>query len=106
MEHTLPPLPYPIDAQAPHYSQETLEYHHGKHHKAYVTNLNNLQQGTEFENMPLEGIVKQSSGGIYNHAARILNHTFFWNCMTPGGGGAPSGALADAVRAKWGSYGA
>ena len=106
MEHTLPPLPYPIDALEPNYSRETLEYHHGKHHKAYVTNLNNLQKGTEFENMPLEEIVKTSSGGIYNNSAQIWNHTFFWNCMTPNGGGEPSGALADAIRAKWGSYGA
>jgi Fe-Mn family superoxide dismutase len=106
MEHTLPPLPYPIDSLAPHYSQETLEYHHGKHHNAYVVNLNNLQKGTEFENMPLEEIIKKSSGGIYNNAAQIWNHTFFWNCMKPQGGGEPGGALADAITAKWGSYGA
>jgi Superoxide dismutase len=106
MEHTLPPLPYPIDALAPHYSQETLEYHHGKHHNAYVVNLNNLQKGTEFEGMTLEEIVKKSSGGIYNNAAQIWNHTFFWNCMTPGGGGEPAGALADAIKKKWGSHAA
>ncbi len=94
MEHTLPPLPYAIDALAPHYSQETLEYHHGKHHNAYVVNLNNLQKGTEFEDMDLEEIVKKSSGGIYNNAAQIWNHTFFWSCMKPQGGGAPTGALA------------
>ena len=87
MEHTLPPLPYAIDALAPHYSQETLEYHHGKHHNAYVVNLNNLQKGTEFESMALEEIVKKSSGGIYNNAAQIWNHSFFWNCMQPNGGG-------------------
>ena len=104
MERTLPPLPYAIDALAPAYSQETLEYHHGKHHNAYVVNLNNLQKGTEFENMELEDVVKKSSGGIYNNAAQIWNHTFFWNCMTPNGGGAPSGALADAIAKKWGSY--
>ena len=104
MERTLPPLPYPIDALAPAYSQETLEYHHGKHHKAYVDKLNELQKGTEFEAMELEDVVKKSSGGIYNQAAQIWNHTFFWNCMKPQGGGEPSGALADAIKAKWGSF--
>lgn len=107
MEHTLPPLPYPIDALAPHYSQETLEYHHGKHHQAYVTNLNNLQKGTEFESKSLEDIVKTApAGGIYNNAAQVWNHTFFWNCLKPGGGGEPKGALAAAINAKWGSYAA
>ena len=81
MQHTLPALPYAIDALAPHYSQETLEFHHGKHHNAYVVNLNNLQKGTDFEAMDLESIVKQSSGGVYNNAAQIGYHTFFWNCM-------------------------
>jgi Fe-Mn family superoxide dismutase len=104
MEHTLPPLPYAKDALAPHYSQETLEYHHGKHHNAYVVNLNNLQKGTEFETKSLEEIIKTSSGGIYNNSAQIWNHTFFWSCMKPQGGGAPKGALADAISAKWGSY--
>ena len=102
MEHTLPALPYAIDALAPHYSKETLEFHHGKHHNAYVVNLNNLQKGTEFEGMALEEIVKKSSGGIYNNSAQIWNHTFFWNCMKPQGGGEPSGALA-AARAPEGS---
>ena len=106
MEHTLPPLPYAIDALAPNYSKETLEYHHGKHHNAYVVNLNNLQKGTEFESMSLEDIVRKSSGGIYNNAAQIWNHTFFWSCMKPGGGGEPSGKLADAIKAKWGSVAA
>jgi Fe-Mn family superoxide dismutase len=106
MEHTLPPLPYPIDALAPAYSKETLEYHHGKHHKAYVDKLNELQKGTEFEQMALEEIVRKSSGAIYNQAAQIRNHTFFWNCMKPQGGGEPGGALADAIKAKWGSYAA
>jgi Fe-Mn family superoxide dismutase len=106
MEHTLPPLPYPIDALAPAYSKETLEYHHGKHHKAYVDKLNELQKGTEFEQMALEEIVRKSSGAIYNQAAQIWNHTFFWNCMKPQGGGEPSGALADAIKAKCGSYAA
>ena len=103
MEHTLPALPYAIDALAPAYSKETLEFHHGKHHNAYVVNLNNLQKGTEFETLTLEEIIKKSSGGIYNNAAQIWNHTFFWNCMKPAGGGAPSGALADAINKKWGS---
>lgn len=104
MEHVLPDLPYDKNALAPHISAETLEYHHGKHHKAYVDNLNNLQKGTEFESKTLEEIVKTSSGGIYNNAAQIWNHTFFWNCLRPNGGGAPTGALADAINAKWGSY--
>ena len=104
MERTLPPLPYAIDALAPDYSKETLEYHHGKHHKAYVDKLNELQKGTEFENMELEEVVKKSSGGIYNQAAQIWNHTFFWNCMKPNGGGEPVGALADAIKKKWGSF--
>jgi Fe-Mn family superoxide dismutase len=104
MEHKLPPLPYPIDALAPAYSQETLEYHHGKHHKAYVDNLNKLQAGTEFENMPLEDIIRKSSGAVYNNSAQIWNHTFFWNCMKPSGGGEPTGALAQAITGKWGSY--
>ena len=104
MEHTLPPLPYAKDALAPQMSAETLDYHHGKHHKAYVDNLNNLQKGTEFESMALEDIVKKAQGGIYNNAAQIWNHTFFWSCMKPGGGGEPAGALKSAIDAKWGSY--
>ncbi len=104
MAHTLPPLPYAQDALAPHLSKETFEYHYGKHHQAYVTNLNNLIPGTEFENLSLEDIVKKSSGGIYNNAAQIWNHTFFWSCMKPQGGGAPTGKLADAINAKFGSY--
>jgi len=104
MAHTLPPLPYAQDALAPHLSKETFEYHYGKHHQAYVTNLNNLIPGTEFEALSLEDIVKKSSGGIYNNAAQIWNHTFFWNCMKPQGGGAPKGKLADAINAKFGSY--
>jgi Fe-Mn family superoxide dismutase len=106
MEHTLPPLPYAHDALEPHMSRETLEYHHDKHHNAYVVNLNNLQKGTEFESMALEEIVKKSSGGVYNNAAQIWNHTFFWSCMKPNGGGEPAGALADAIKAKWGSFAA
>ena len=106
MEHTLPPLPYSHDALAPHMSRETLEYHHDKHHNAYVTQLNNLQKGTEFESLPLEEIIKKASGPIYNNAAQIWNHTFFWSCMKPAGGGEPKGALADAINAKWGSFAA
>jgi Fe-Mn family superoxide dismutase len=104
MQHELPPLPYAADALAPHISAETFEYHYGKHHRAYVTNLNNLIKGTEFENASLEDIVRKSSGGIFNNAAQVWNHTFFWNCMKPGGGGRPSGALAAAIDRKWGSY--
>ncbi|MBS0445612.1 MAG: superoxide dismutase [Fe] [Proteobacteria bacterium] len=106
MEHTLPPLPYAHDALAPALSKETLEYHHDKHHAAYVTNLNNLQKGTEFENMTLEEIVKKSSGGVYNNAAQVWNHTFLWNSMKPAGGGEPKGALLTAINAKWGSFAA
>lgn len=104
MEHTLPPLPYAKDALQPHISAETLEYHYGKHHATYVTNLNNLIKGTEFENMSLEEIVKKSSGGIFNNSAQVWNHTFFWNCMSPNGGGAPTGKVADAINATWGSF--
>ena len=106
MEHTLPPLPYAMDALAPHISKETFEYHYGKHHQAYVTNLNNLIKGTEFETLGLEDIVRKSSGGVFNNAAQVWNHTFFWSSMKPGGGGEPSGALAAAVAAKWGSFAA
>ena len=104
MAHTLPPLPYAQDALAPHISRETLEFHHGKHHAAYVTNLNNLIKGTEFENLGLEDTVKRSSGGVFNNAAQIWNHTFYWNSLKPGGGGKPGGALAAAIDAKWGSF--
>jgi superoxide dismutase, Fe-Mn family len=105
MEHQLPALPYAKDALAPHISAETLEYHHGKHHQAYVTNLNNLIKGTEYENLDLEAIVKKApAGGIYNNAAQIWNHSFFWNCLKPNGGGEPSGPLADAIKTKWGSF--
>ncbi|MCC6473821.1 MAG: superoxide dismutase [Fe] [Burkholderiales bacterium] len=103
MEHKLPPLPYAMDALQPHISKETLEFHYGKHHQAYVTNLNNLIKGTEFENASLEDIVRKSSGGIFNNAAQIWNHTFYWNSLSPKGGADPSGALADAMNRKWGS---
>ncbi|MDY0073156.1 MAG: Fe-Mn family superoxide dismutase [Thauera sp.] len=105
MEHSLPALPYAKDALAPHISEETLEFHYGKHHQAYVTNLNNLIKGTEFENLDLEAIVKKApAGGVYNNAAQVWNHTFFWNSMKPNGGGEAGGALAEAIKAKWGSF--
>ena len=104
MEHQLPPLPYAKDALAPHISAETMEFHYGKHHQTYVTNLNNLIKGTEFENAVLEDIIKKSSGGVYNNSAQVWNHTFFWNSMKPNGGGAPKSALADAINKKWGSF--
>jgi Superoxide dismutase len=105
MEHKLPDLPYAKNALAPHISEETFDYHYGKHHQAYVTNLNNLIKGNEFENLGLEDIVKKApAGGVFNNAAQVWNHTFFWNSMKPSGGGAPAGALADAINAKWGSF--
>ena len=104
MEHKLPPLPYAMDALEPAVSRETLEYHYGKHHRAYVKELNNLIKGTEFENLTLEQIIGTASGPLFNNAAQTWNHTFFWNCMTPRGGGEPTGALANAISEKWGSY--
>ncbi|NOT16533.1 MAG: superoxide dismutase [Fe] [Sulfuriferula sp.] len=103
MIHELPALPYAKDALLPHISAETIEYHYGKHHQAYVTNLNNLIKGTEFEALSLEDIILQSAGGVFNNAAQVWNHTFYWNCLSPNGGGAPTGALGDAIVAKWGS---
>ncbi|HID81919.1 MAG TPA: superoxide dismutase [Fe] [Chromatiales bacterium] len=105
MLHELPDLPYAKDALEPHISSETLDYHHDKHHQAYVTNLNNLIPGTEFEKMSLEEIVKKApAGGIFNNAAQVWNHTFYWNCLSPNGGGEPTGALADAINAAFGSF--
>jgi len=106
MEHMLPALPYAMDGLAPHISKETLEFHYGKHHQAYVTNLNNLIKGTEFETASLEDIVKRSSGGIFNNAAQVWNHTFYWHSLSPNGGGEARGALAAAIDAKWGSFAA
>jgi superoxide dismutase, Fe-Mn family len=104
MAHELPPLPYAKDALAPHISAETLEFHHDKHHATYVTNLNKLIAGTEFENLSLEEIVKKApAGGIFNNAAQVWNHTFYFNCMGPNGGGEPTGALADAINKAFGS---
>ncbi|MCS5710939.1 superoxide dismutase [Fe] [Candidatus Berkiella aquae] len=104
MAITLPPLPYEMDALAPHISRETLEYHYGKHHKAYVDNLNNLIPNTEFANKSLEEIIKTSNGGIFNNAAQVWNHTFYWHCLSPNGGGEPKGKLAEAINQKFGSF--
>lgn len=105
MERILPDLPYTLDALAPSISKETMEYHYGKHHQTYVDNLNKLQKGTEFESLSLEDIItKAPAGGIYNNAAQVWNHTFFWSCMKPNGGGEPSGALAQAIQKQWGDY--
>ena len=106
MAFELPPLPYAKNALAPTISEETIEYHYGKHHQAYVTNLNNLVKGSEFEAMGLEDIVRESSGGVFNNAAQVWNHTFYWNCLKPGGGGAPTGALAAAIDKAFGSFAA
>ena len=104
MAHELPALPYAKDDLAPTISAETIEYHYGKHHQTYVTNLNNLVPGTEFENASLEDIIMKASGGIFNNAAQVWNHSFYWNCLSPNGGGAPSGALADAINSAFGSF--
>jgi Fe-Mn family superoxide dismutase len=105
MAHELPELPYAKDALEPHISAETLDFHHDKHHAAYVNNLNNLVPGTEFENMSLEDIVKNApAGGIFNNAAQIWNHTFYFNCMGPDGGGNPDGAVADVIDNTFGSF--
>jgi Fe-Mn family superoxide dismutase len=100
----LPPLPYARDALAPHISAETLDFHYGKHHQTYVTNLNNLIKGTEFESLGLDDIVKKASGGMFNNAAQVWNHTFYWNSLSPRGGGEPSGKLADAIKKTFGSF--
>jgi len=100
----LPALPYAIDALAPHISQETLEFHHGKHHATYVAKLNAAIPGTEFEGKSLEDIIKTASGPVFNNAAQIWNHTFYWNCLSPNGGGEPTGALAEAINSTFGSF--
>ena len=100
----LPALPYARDALAPHISAETIDYHYGKHHQAYVTNLNNLIKGSEFESMDLVAIIKKSQGGMFNNAAQIWNHTFYWNSLSPKGGGEPAGKLADAIKKTFGSF--
>ncbi|MCH8492377.1 MAG: superoxide dismutase [Fe] [Idiomarina sp.] len=104
MSFELPALPYEKNALEPHISAETLEYHYGKHHQTYVDKLNGLVEGSEFAGKSLEEIVKTSSGGVFNNAAQIWNHTFYWHCLSPNGGGEPTGALADAINAKWGSF--
>lgn len=104
MAFTLPELPYSKDALAPTISAETIDFHYGKHHQAYVTNLNNLVKGTPFENMTLEEIIVKSEGGIFNNAAQVWNHTFYWNCMKPNGGGEPTGKLAEAINKSFGSF--
>ena len=104
MAHELPALPYANDALQPHISAETIEYHYGKHHQTYVTNLNNLIKGTEFENASLEDIIKKSSGGLFNNSAQVWNHTFYWHCLSPNGGGEPSGEVADAINKAFGSF--
>ena len=106
MAFELPALPYAKDALAPHISAETLEFHHGKHHNAYVVKLNSLVEGTDFAGKSLEDIIKSSEGPVFNNAAQIWNHTFYWHCLSPNGGGEPTGALADAINAKWGSFAA
>lgn len=104
MAFELPALPYAQDALAPHISAETLEYHYGKHHQTYVTNLNKLVEGTEFENASLEDVIMKSDAGLFNNSAQVWNHTFYWNSMSPSGGGAPTGEVADAINSAFGSY--
>lgn len=104
MAFELPALPYARDALVPHISPETIDYHYGKHHQTYVTNLNNLVAGTEFEAMALEDIVRKSNGGMFNNAAQVWNHTFYWHCLSPKGGGEPSGKLGDAIKQAFGSF--
>lgn len=106
MTHQLPTLPYAMDALASHISKETLEFHYGKHHKTYVDNLNKLILNTEFEHQSLEDIIKTSTGGIFNNAAQVWNHTFYWFCLSPNAGGEPKGELADAINAAFGSFAA
>jgi len=104
MAFELPPLPYEQNALEPHISAETLEYHYGKHHKTYVDKLNGLVGGTDMENKSLEEVVKAAEGGVFNNAAQIWNHTFYWHCLSPSGGGAPSGKLGEAIDAAFGSF--
>jgi Fe-Mn family superoxide dismutase len=104
MAHELPPLPYAEDALEPHISKETIGFHYGKHHQTYVTNLNNLVAGTELEGLSLEDVIAKSSGGVFNNAAQVWNHTFYWNCLSPNGGGEPTGELAAAINEAFGSF--
>lgn len=105
MAFTLPELPYSKDALAPHISAETLEYHHGKHHKKYVDTLNSLIEGTDDANKSLEDLIKTTSGKLFNQAAQVWNHTFYWNCMGPNKGGEPTGAIGDAIKKSFGDFG-
>ena len=100
----LPALPYDRDALAPHISAETIDFHYGKHHQAYVTNLNNQTKGTDFEAMDLEAIIRKAQGGMFNNAAQVWNHSFYWNCLAPAAGGEPTGKLADAITTAFGSF--
>ncbi|HEY9142923.1 MAG: superoxide dismutase [Fe] [Pseudomonadota bacterium] len=100
----LPALPYDRAALEPHISAETIDFHYGKHHQTYVTNLNKMIEGTEFESMDLEAIIRKSQGGMFNNAAQVWNHTFYWNCLSPNGGGEPTGALAEAINKAFGSF--
>ena len=104
MSFTLPPLPYAMNALVPHISKETLEYHYGKHHNTYVTNLNKLIEGTPFADKSLEEIIRSSEGGVFNNAAQVWNHTFYWNCLSPNGGSEPTGTLAEAITKSFGSF--
>lgn len=104
MAFELPNLPYEMDALAPHISKETLEYHYGKHHQAYVNNLNKLIDGTEHANASLEDIIMQATGRLFNNAAQVWNHTFYWHCLSPNGGGQPEGSLAQAIDHAFGSF--
>jgi superoxide dismutase, Fe-Mn family len=104
MAHTLPELPYPMDALAPHISRETLEYHYGKHHRTYLDKLNGMIEGSEFASASLEDTVRGSSGGMFNNAAQVWNHTFYWHCLSPNGGGKPGGDLAKAIDKAFGSF--
>ncbi len=100
----LPPLPWARDALAPHMSAETIDYHYGKHHQTYVTNTNNMIKGTELEDADLVTIVKKAQGGLFNNAAQVWNHNFFWNCLSPKGGNEPTGKLADAIKKAFGDF--
>jgi superoxide dismutase, Fe-Mn family len=104
MTFTLPPLPYSMSALAPHISEETLEYHYGKHHQTYVNNLNKLIEGTPFEKATLEDIIKKANGPLFNNAAQVWNHTFYWNCLSPNGGSEPTGVLAEKIQKAFGSF--
>lgn len=104
MTHELPKLPYDMSALEPHISRETLEFHYGKHHNAYLSKLNAAITGTEYASMPLTDIIKKARGGLFNNAAQVWNHTFYWNSLAPNAGGDPTGRIADALNEKWGSF--